>query len=191
MDSARAVYLLETLKSRGVTWPDLWWKPEIDGGVCSFLGTVDETFDAHGTLTILEAKEEEERLQASAAEIDDRWAKIAPKLGRLPTKEETIAMVEELRATGRIRRPPSFAPQSSSPGEGSSSNDGRPDREPAVVGRAEENMMAALALALDPNVGPSKGDVGPSKGSEQKISRQEKRAEARRDQKAKAKYGKK
>lgn len=68
-DTARAVYLLHTLKSRGVTWPELWWRPDSDGGVCSFLGTVDEAFDARATLTVLEDREEEERLQATRAEI--------------------------------------------------------------------------------------------------------------------------
>ena len=33
-------------KSRGVTWPKLWWRPEIDSTVCFFLGTADERFDA-------------------------------------------------------------------------------------------------------------------------------------------------
>ena len=56
--------------SRGVTWPKLWWQPEIDSTVCFFLGTADERFDALATLTVLEAREEEERLQATAAEID-------------------------------------------------------------------------------------------------------------------------
>ena len=63
------MYLLHTLKSRGVTWPELWWRPDDDGGVCSFLGTVDKRFDAHATLTILEDREEEERLQATRADI--------------------------------------------------------------------------------------------------------------------------
>lgn len=57
-------------KSRGVTWPKLWWQPEIDSTVCFFLGTAHERFDALATLTMLEAREEEERLQATAAEID-------------------------------------------------------------------------------------------------------------------------
>ena len=73
IDCLRATYLLHTLKSRGITWPELWWQPNIDGGVCSFLGTVDKEFDAHATLTILEDKEEEERLQATAAEIQAQF----------------------------------------------------------------------------------------------------------------------
>lgn len=32
-DTARAAYLLETLKSRGFAWPELWWQPDADGGV--------------------------------------------------------------------------------------------------------------------------------------------------------------
>lgn len=67
--SARAAYLLATLKSRRITWPELRWQPEVDGGVCSFLGTVNGAFDADATLAVLEAREAEERLRANAAEI--------------------------------------------------------------------------------------------------------------------------
>ena len=48
--------------------------PQADGGVCSFLGTVDSTFNARGTLTVLEDKEHEDRLVATAADIDDKLA---------------------------------------------------------------------------------------------------------------------
>ena len=96
MDCARAVYLLDTLKSRGLTWPTLWRQPDIDGGVCSFLGTVDKDFDAKATLTILEAKEEEERLQATAAEINPRvqakFATVEALFGRKLNEEELRAM---------------------------------------------------------------------------------------------------
>ena len=76
-DTARAIYLLDTLKSRGVTWPELWWQLDSDGGVCSFLGTVDEAFDARATLTVLEDREEEERLQATRAEIGSQFPAFA------------------------------------------------------------------------------------------------------------------
>lgn len=53
----RAKFLLDTLRHMGVGWPDLWYMPQLDGGVCSFLGTLDSSFDVRGTLTILKAKE--------------------------------------------------------------------------------------------------------------------------------------
>lgn len=69
----RAKFLLDTLRHMGVAWPDLWYMPEVDGGVCSFLGTVDSSFDVRGTLIILEAKEHEERLLAKRAELVKRF----------------------------------------------------------------------------------------------------------------------
>lgn len=56
-----------TPKSRGVTWPKLWWQPEIDSTVFFFLGTADERFDALATLTMLEAREYE--LMGSTAAV--------------------------------------------------------------------------------------------------------------------------
>lgn len=70
----RAMYLLDTLRHRGFTWPKVQFMPNFDGGVCSFLGTIDPTFDAKSTLTILEDKEHEERLLAKRAEIAARSA---------------------------------------------------------------------------------------------------------------------
>jgi len=70
----RAMYLLDTLRHRGFTWPEVQFMPNFDGGVCSFLGTIDPTFDAKSTLTILEDKEHEERLLAKRAEIAARSA---------------------------------------------------------------------------------------------------------------------
>ena len=57
-EANRANYLLETLKYRDVTWPEMWLRPESDGGVCSFLGAQDATFDARGTLASLEEEED-------------------------------------------------------------------------------------------------------------------------------------
>lgn len=94
------MYLLDTLKSRGLTWPKLWWRPEIDGGVCSYLGSVDETFDAHATLTTLEAKEEEERLRATAAKINPqvktRFDVVEAKVGKKLSVEEMEALLVKL-----------------------------------------------------------------------------------------------
>ena len=59
----RAYYLLNTLRHHGISWSELRYKPAVDGGVCSYLGTVDPNFDAMGTMLILEDKENEERLR--------------------------------------------------------------------------------------------------------------------------------
>lgn len=63
------MYLLDALRHRGVTWPEVGFMPEFAGGVCSFLGTIDSTFDVKATLIILEDKEHEEFLLAKRAEI--------------------------------------------------------------------------------------------------------------------------
>ena len=167
MDCARAVYLLETLKSRGFTWPMFWWQPDIDGGVCSFLGTVDKDFDAHATLTILEAKEEEERLQATAAEIKSRIDLKYTRFGRKISEEGLRAMWAAMAK-----------------GEASSSSaNGTSDGKPAVVSRAEDKLVGAMAAMLG---GDSSND-GDTEGSEgKKKSRQEKRADARQEAKAEA-----
>ncbi len=103
IESMRAAYLLDTLKSRGFTWPELWWQPEVDGGVCSFLGTVDETFDAHATLTTLEAKEEEERLQATAAAINPQVkTKLAAAEAALGTKIGTEDLIATCTALAQV-----------------------------------------------------------------------------------------
>lgn len=65
----RAMYLLDALRHRGVTWPEVGFMPKVDGGVCSFLGTIDSTFDVKATLIILEDKDHEERLLAKRAEL--------------------------------------------------------------------------------------------------------------------------
>lgn len=68
----RANYLLNTLRHRGITWPELWYLPEADGGVCSYLGTIDPTFDVRGTLLVFEDKEHEECFVATLAELKAR-----------------------------------------------------------------------------------------------------------------------
>ena len=110
MDCARAVYLLETLKSRGWTWPMFWWQPDIDGGVCAFLGKVDTNFDAHATLKILEAKEEEERLQANAAEINSRIDTKFTRFGRKISEEGLRAMWAAMAKGEATYRPPTADP---------------------------------------------------------------------------------
>lgn len=175
-DGPRAAYLLDVLKSRGVTWPEPRWQPETDGGVCSFLGTVDANFDAHATLTILEAKEEEEGLQANAAKIQ---AHFSPILQRVQAK-----LAEKRNAAGSGQTPTEPGQASGSPGE-SSSNGAWTDGKPAVVKRAEDKLMLALAKAFDSGFG--NGQAG---GSDKKKSRQEKRAEDREETKAKARDSK-
>ena len=120
---------------------------------------MDETFDAHATLIELEAKEEEERLQAVLAEI--RQETMDAKNGKMPTASTQ---------------------HDDSPGE-DSRNDSRTDEEPACVRRAEDKLMLAIALAFGGETSGT-GNGGPS---EKKPSRQEKRAEARKEAKAKAK----
>lgn len=191
MDSARAAFLLDTLKSRGFTWPELWWEPDIDGGVCSFLGTVDKAFDAHATLTILEAKEEEERLTGHRAELDPqiqaKWAAVEAKYGRPLGEEAIMAMAAEMAGEGNGAGGGGQIPTGrGQPGSGSHGNssggDAWPNGKPAVVRRAEEKLKVALALALDKGIF--------TQGSQRNPSRQEKRAEARKEAKAKAKEDK-
>ena len=167
MDCARAVYLLETLKSRGFTWPMFWWQPDIDGGVCSFLGTVDKDFDAHGTLTILEAKEEEQRLQAVAAEINPLIDLKYTRFGRKISQEGLRAMWAAMAR-----------------GEASSSSPSHdPDGKPAVVSRAEDEHAGPMTAML----GSDSSNDRDSKGSEgKKDSRQGKQADARKEANAKA-----
>ena len=71
-ESVRAAYLIETLKHRGFTWPDLASDYIPDKDVCSFLGTVDLSFDARAELTILEDKEHEDMLLAKCAELAEK-----------------------------------------------------------------------------------------------------------------------
>ena len=69
----RAGYLLDTLRHRGFTWPEVEFLPETDGGVCSFLGTVDPSFDMDHNIHIQEDKEHEEFLVANRARIQARF----------------------------------------------------------------------------------------------------------------------
>ena len=125
MDCARAVYLLETLQSRGLTWPMFWWQPDIDGGVCSFLGKVDPDFDAHATLKILEAKEEEQRLQAAAAEINSRIDTKHTRFGRKISEEGLRAMWAAMAKGEATYSPPSADPEGEPAVESSGAEDGR------------------------------------------------------------------
>ena len=125
MDCARAVYLLETLKSRGWTWPMFWWQPDIDGGVCSFLGKIDKDFDAHATLTILEAKEEEKRLQAAAAEINSRIDFKHTRFGRKISQEGLRALWAAMA-------------------KGEASPNATSDWKPAAGSGAEDKLVGAL-----------------------------------------------
>lgn len=180
-DCARATYLLHTLKSRGVTWPELWWQPDIDGGVCSFLGIVDKDFDAHATLTILESKEEEERLQRTAAELQTQFK--AHKGHRSATAFEAGS------SSNNAGEEQSSAGRGGEPGSSSNNHPGgkaSPIRKPDVVTRAEENLKGLVAAMLTSGI----SDDGPAEGSEKKKSRQEKRAEARAEAKDKAKESK-
>lgn len=150
MDCARAVYLLETLKSRGFTWPIFWWQPEIDGGVCSFLGKVDKDFDAHATLKILEAKEEEERLQAAAAEINSRIDAKYTRFGRKISEEGLREM---------------WAAMAKGEGSSSSWSAANPDGKPAVESRAEDKLVGAMAAML----GDDNSNDGGSEGKKKRV----------------------
>lgn len=147
MDCARAVYLLETLKSRGFTWPMFWWQPDIDGGVCGFLGTIDKDFDPYATLTILEAKEEEKRLQATAAEINAQIDAKFTRFGRRISEEGLRAMWAAM-AKGEACSTSSSADE---------------DWTPVVVGGAEDEpvgTMDAMPGGDDSNNGGTKSSKG-------------------------------
>lgn len=96
LDGAIAIFLLDTLKSRGFTWLDLWWRPDLDGAVCSVLGSVDIEFDVQATLAMLEARENRKRSQAfaeiMAPMVRDDFALLKAKLGIL-LSEEDIAKI--------------------------------------------------------------------------------------------------
>lgn len=91
-DCAKAIQLLDTLKSRGFIWPMLWWRPDIDGAVCSVLGTVDPDFDAQATLTMLEGRTNREKLQAFAEKlapvIGNDFALLKVRLRNILSKED-------------------------------------------------------------------------------------------------------
>ena len=138
-----------------------WWQPDIDGGVCSFLGKVDKDFDAHATLTILEAKEEEKRLQATAAEINSRIDIKYTRFGRKISQEGLRAMWAAMAR-----------------GEGSSSSpNANSYEEPAVVSRADDELVEAAMAAVLSDDTSNDGDTEGSEGK--KKSRQEKRAETK------------
>ena len=145
-----------------------WWQPDIDGGVCSFLGKVDKDFDAHATLTILEAKEEEQRLQATAAEINSQIDIKYTRFGRKISQEGLRAMWAAMAR-----------------GEASSSSPSANfDEKPAVVSRAEDKLVeAAMAVVLEDDT-PNDGDTEGSEGK--KKSRQVRWAEEGKEAKAKA-----
>ena len=155
MDCAIAVYLLATLASRGFTWPIFWWQPEIDGGVCSFLGKVDKDFDPYATLKILEAKEEEERLQATAAEINSRIDAKYTRFGR-KISEEGLRALWAAMAKGEAS---------------SSSPRADPDGKPAIESRAEDKLVGAMAAMLggeSSNDGDTEGSEGKKKSGHEK-----------------------
>ena len=143
-----------------------WWQPDIDGGVCSFLGKVDKDFDAHATLTILEAKEEEQRLQAAAAEINPQIDIKYTRFGRKISQEGLRAMWAAMARGEASSRSPNASSY----------------EKPAVVSRAEDELVGAMAAVLaDDN--SNDGDTEGSEGK--KKSRQEKRAEAGKEAEAK------
>lgn len=160
MDSARATYLLHTLKSRKLTWPDLWWRSDTDGGVCSFLGTVDETFDAHATLTVLEASEKEERLLVVQAELDRQFMDRGAAGGT---------------GAGGMRLSAGGGQSSGSLGGGDGDGDG--------VGGGD-------GFGGEVGSSGVKSDGERGEGGQRGVSRQEKRAEGRKERKSKAKDGK-
>ena len=125
-----------------------WWQPDIDGGVCSFLGKVDKDFDAHATLTILEAKEEEARLQAAAAEINSRIDFKHTRFGRKISQEGLRALWAAMA-------------------KGEASPNATSDWKPAaVVSGAEDKLVGALggdSLMND-------GDTGGSEGGKKKYT---------------------
>lgn len=155
---------------------------------------MDDTFDAHATLTIFEAREEEERLQATGAELgmqtEARWASLEARLGGQRGKEKNRAafnaMAEEGKGAGggetpTARRQPSVSPGDSSGGGASSAG------KPAVVKGAEDKLKRSLAATF------ASDDFydGPVGGSGSKTSTQEKRAEAGKEAEVKAKDGSK
>ena len=90
----RAKYLIHTLESRGVTWPHLRNQPSIHYQVCCFLGSVDREFEPYTTFTILEAKVEEERLQAMSKTIYDTI------FAHMRAYEARCAAINEAKAIG-------------------------------------------------------------------------------------------
>ena len=49
-DTVGTAYPLATLKHSGALWPKFWWRPDCDGGACSFPGIEDRTFNPDTTL---------------------------------------------------------------------------------------------------------------------------------------------
>ena len=159
----------------------------MDGGVCSFLGTVDEDFDAHATLTELEAEGIEERIRADRTKIDRhvpaKWAAVEANLGKNLSAEDKREIVDAIRGEGSDA---GGGQPSGSPGNDSGGPAG-PGERAAVVRKAEDKMWRVLAGDF---AGADSGN-GQAEGSRRNPSRQEKRAEARKEIKAKAKGSKK
>ena len=144
------MYLLDTLKSRGFTWPELWWRPETYGGVCSFLGIADKAFDAHATLTILEDREEEERLKAFAVEmsplVEAQFAAAEKKFGRRFSEEDMrsflVMLEEEIRATSSGQRSAECGESSNSSGNNPGGEDELSKQETRVEDTKETKAKA-------------------------------------------------
>ena len=142
-----------------------WWQPDIDGGVCAFLGKIDKDFDPYATLRILEAKEEEERLQATAAEInaqiDAKYTRFGRKISEEGLREMWAAMAK---------------------GEASSRSwMAEHDGKSAVVDRDEDKTEMTMAAILTDS-----SNDGDTEGGEGKMLREEKRAEGGMEMEAKA-----
>ena len=126
-----------------------WWQPDIDGGVCSFLGKVDKDFDAHATLTILEAKEEEQRLQATAAEINSRIDFKYTRFGRKISQEGLRALWAAMA-------------------KGEASPNATSDWKPAVGSGAEDELVGATPAMLGGDSLMNDGDTGGGEGGKKK-----------------------
>lgn len=125
---------------------------------------MDETFDAHATLKILEDKEEEDRLQATRADIGGRFNATVKGWAAEKAKKDKNAGGD----TG--------SGQSSA----SQGNASRSDGKPEVVRGAEDKLMRGLAAMF------ASGELGgPAESSQTDKSRHEKRAEGRAEAKAK------
>ena len=140
------MYLLHSLIDRGFTWPELWWRPETYGAVCSSLGVADRSFDAHATLTILENREEEERLRASEVEmaplVTAQFLAAKEKFGHDFDNEEMmreilVKMEESIRAL-RGEQMPAERGESSNP---SGNHPGGEDKSSGQEARVEDTKQ--------------------------------------------------
>ena len=138
---------------------------------------MDEGFDAPATLTIFEAREEEERLQATAVEIDlQTKAKEAAKFGRKARQEDKAS-----NNAGKGQVPTECGGPSGSAGI-NADGDAWLGGKPAVVTRAEDKLMGFADAVL----ARGNSNDGQDEFSEGKMSEQEKQAEAVEETKAKA-----